>query len=73
MFLNLGYGGIGILYSLLLAYLRGHISSAQTDLTEETLKNIVFIDSLPWFSWYFVVCLGILLLYFTKPLRNKLL
>ncbi|MDA3902520.1 MAG: MFS transporter [Desulfuromusa sp.] len=73
LFLNLGYGGIGILYSLLLAHLRGQVSSGQVAVAEETLKNIVFVDSLPWFSWYFVVCLLILLICFTKPLRNKLL
>lgn len=72
LFLNLGYGGIGILYALLLAHLRGQVS-AETEMAEETLKNIVFVDSLPWFSWYFVVCLLVLLLCFTKPLRNKLL
>ena len=73
MFLNLGYGGIGILYSLLLASLRHQISSEKIGIAEETIKNIVFVDSLPWFSWYFVTLLLILLLCFTKPLRKKLL
>ena len=72
LFLNLGYGGIGILYSLLLARLRGQISPEQGKLAEETIKNIVFVDSLPWFSWYFAVCLVLLLLFFARPLRNKL-
>ncbi len=71
LFLNLGYGGIGILYSLLLASLRGQISSDQGEVAEETIKNIVFIDSLPWFSWYFIICLSVLLFCFIKPLRNK--
>ena len=71
LFLNLGYGGIGILYSLLLAHLRGQISPEQAELAEETIKNIVFVDSLPWFGWYFAVCLVILLFFFAKPLRSK--
>lgn len=73
LFLNLGYGGIGILYALLLAHLRGQISSRQADIAEGTLKNIVFVDSLPWLGWYFIVCLLLLLICFTKPLRNKFL
>ena len=71
LFLNLGYGGIGILYSLLLASLRGQVSSGEEVIAEETIKNIVFVDSLPWFSWYFVICLSVLLLCFIKHLRNK--
>lgn len=71
LFLNLGYGGIGILYSLLLASLRGQISSDRGEVAEETIKNLVFIHSLPWFSWYFVICLSALLFCFIKPLRNK--
>jgi len=73
LFLNLGYGGIGILYSLLLARLRGQISIEQGNLAEETIKNVVFVDSLPWFSWYFAVCLLVLLFFFAKPLRSKFL
>ncbi|MFK5925144.1 MAG: MFS transporter [Desulfuromusa sp.] len=73
LFLNLGYGGIGILYSLLLAYLRGQVSSGQVQIATEAIKNRVFTDSLPWFTGYFVVCLLVLLLFFRKHLRNKLL
>ena len=73
LFLNLGYGGIGILYSLLLARLRGQISPDQAELVEETIKNIVFVDSLPWFGWYFAGCLVLLLFFFAKPLRSKAL
>lgn len=72
LFLNLGYGGIGILYALLLARLRGQITSGPEMIAEETVKNIVFIDSLPWFGWYFVVCLAAILLLFAKSLRRKL-
>jgi len=73
LFLNLGYGCLGILYSLLLAHLRQQINVEQVEIAGEALKNLVFVNSLPWFSWYFVVCLGILFLCFNRPLRNKLL
>ncbi len=42
LFLNLGYGGIGLLYSLLLTHLRSGMSSAQSALGEETFKNTIF-------------------------------
>ena len=70
LFMNLGYGGIGILYSLLLAHLRGQISPEQGKLAEETIKNMVFVNSLPWFSWYFAVCLVVLLFFFARSLSN---
>ena len=62
LFLNLGYGGIGLLYALLLALLRGRIVQSHPDLSEALLKNQVFIDSLPWFVGYFGVLLAGLLL-----------
>ena len=71
LFLNLGYGGVGILYALLLVFLRGRTDTAELGLTEEALKNMVFRESLPWFSWYFIVCLLILLLAFMKALRQQ--
>jgi len=71
LFLNIGYGCLGIFYSLLLAHLRQQINTEQVDSAGEALKNLVFVDSLPWFIWYFVVCLAILLIFFNRPLRNK--
>lgn len=71
LFLNLGYGLIGIFYSLLLAYLRNKTSIAQPALVEEALKNLVFVDSIPWFCGYFSICLLLLLLFFTRSLRRK--
>ncbi len=70
LFLNLGYGGIGILYALLLAFLRKGREQGHPELTEELLKNQVFIDSLPWFAGYFVLLLSVLLLIFSKT-RNR--
>lgn len=71
LFLNLGYGGIGILYSLLLAYLRKGSEQAQPGLAEEFLKNLVFIDSLPWFVGYFAIGLFALLLFSFRVLRRS--
>lgn len=70
LFLNLGYGGIGVLYALLLHSLRKGTEAARPDIGEELLKNLVFIDSLPWFAGYFILLLGLLLLFFGKALRG---
>jgi len=72
LFLNLGYGLIGIFYSLLLAFLRDKQELLQPEVTEEALKNLVFVDSLPWFCGYFILCLSLLLLFFTRSLRQKI-
>lgn len=71
LFLNLGYGGIGLLYSLLLAYLRtGFAGGAELQETE-LLKNEIFHASLPWFFWYYSLCLVVLLCCFYKYLRRQ--
>jgi hypothetical protein len=66
LFLNLGYGMIGLLYSFLLALLRGQVPPSVGAVQEELLKNRIFAESLPWFGWYFGVCFLLLLGCFTK-------
>lgn len=61
LFLNLGYGGIGLLYALLLKLLNQQVAGQHSELVGEGLKNQVFISSLPWFVGYFL-CLFLLLL-----------
>jgi len=62
LFLNLGYGGIGIFYALLLALLRGRIGAHPSEISATLLKNRVFAESLPWFVGYFaLLLLGLLL------------
>ena len=70
LFLNLGYGLIGIFYSILLAFLRGSTTQVSPTLAGEALKNKVFIDSLPWFSGYFVLILLLLLVAFSRHLSH---
>lgn len=70
LFLNLGYGGIGLLYSLLLALLRSDAHVQWPGLTEEALKNRIFFESLPWFSWYFGIILLVLSGAFFSSLRK---
>ncbi len=45
----------------LLASLRNSTAPNHPELMEETLKNLVFIDLLPWFVGYFALCPALLL------------
>ena len=67
LFLNLGYGGIGLLYALLLTFLNRQVSSQHPELLEESLKNQVFAASLPWFVGYFLCLLLLLVMVFARP------
>jgi MFS family permease len=71
LFLNLGYGGIGLLYALLLAFLRRQALQVQPDIAEGVLKNQVFVDSLPWFVGYFGLFLSVLFFLCWSMLRKK--
>lgn len=74
LFLNLGYGGIGILYALVLVFLRKGITDSNPEISEELLKAQVFTDSLPWFVGYFCLLMVILLLFtrwFTKRPQRR--
>jgi MFS family permease len=71
LFFNLGYGGIGLLYSMLLLFLRRKVQWEQPEITETLLKNQVFVDSLPWFVGYFGLFLIILFLLFWRMFRKQ--
>jgi MFS family permease len=60
---NLAYGIIGVLYSLLLAHLRPQAALSHTDSGAIGIENIVFMKSMGWFPWYFIVTMTILLIY----------
>ena len=67
---NLAYGLIGVLYSMLLAFLRIDIAETQPALTGVELENSVFIQSLGWFPWYFIVTLVATLAYACWKLKG---
>ena len=70
LFLNLGYGGIGLLYALLLYSLRRQVRLENPQMAENILVNQVFIDSLPWFVGYFGILMTVLLLASYKLFRQ---
>jgi MFS family permease len=67
---NLAYGLIGVMYSMLLAFIRTGIAEKQPALTAVELENSVFIQSLAWFPWYFVITLAAMLGYACWKLKE---
>ncbi len=67
---NLAYGLIGVLYSLLLSFLRSEAGRDQTGLEGEALKNAVFMDSMAWFPWYLAVCFALLCVFAAVRFRK---
>jgi MFS family permease len=67
---NLAYGLIGILYALLLAALRPRAAATHPDLIGTALENSVFIQSIGWFPWYFIITLALLILVARRQLRD---
>ncbi len=50
--LNLAYGFIGILYTVLISLMRGNLNETLPNLSEQQIINISFIESIGWFPWY---------------------
>ena len=67
---NLAYGVIGILYALLLAALRPRVAASHPDLAAIVLENTVFMESMSWFPWYFLVTLMLVLVIARRQLKN---
>jgi len=67
---NLAYGIIGLLYSLLLAYLTGRVSVKESMSTGAGLENLVFARSLAWFPCFFILGLAIVLLFAGRRLKD---
>jgi MFS family permease len=61
--LNLSYGLIGLLYSLLLAILRSRATENQSGLTGQGMENVLFIKSISFFPWYFLLTFVALLVF----------
>jgi MFS family permease len=66
---NLAYGIIGVLYALLLATLRHRVADSHPDLSGIVLENTVFMESMNWFPWYFLVTLAVLLVIARRQLK----
>ena len=67
---NLAYGLIGVLYSVLLVFLRPKIAASNPDLSRAAIENLVFTESLGWFPWYFFLTLAVLLIVSRWQLQN---
>lgn len=61
--LNLAYGIIGILYSLLLMTLRDQASLASSHQNSPVVENVIFSKSLAWFPWYFAIIAVVIYLF----------
>jgi hypothetical protein len=68
---NLAYGLIGVLYSILLAFLRPQLAATDPGLNRLGLENAVFIESMGWFPWYFFLTLAVLLAVSRWQLKNS--
>jgi len=68
---NLAYGAIGLAYSLLLAFLRSDIVKVHPGLSGDGIENAVFIDSIAWFPWYFLVTMALLLIFSRWRLQHS--
>ena len=67
---NLAYGLIGVLYSLLLAYLNRRVTAVQPDISGIQLENLVFVKSIAWFPGYFLLTMLVVLIFARWRLKN---
>jgi len=68
---NLAYGFIGLAYSLLLAHLRSDIVDLQMGHSPAGIEDLVFIGSIAWFPWYFLLVMAVSLVYAGHLLRGS--
>jgi hypothetical protein len=68
---NLAYGLIGVLYSLLLAFLRPEIIASHPGIGRQAIENLVFIKSMAWFPWYFLVTMAAMVVFARWELKNS--
>lgn len=67
---NLAYGIIGILYSIMVAGLRANIKISEPQMANQAMDNLVFIHSIKWFPWYFLVTWTLLFILARRRLRG---
>ena len=68
---NLFYGLLGVLYSVLLAWLKPRTVSDHPDIDAQQLEGLVFIESFQWFPWAFVIGLILFIFFGTYKLRSS--
>ena len=61
--LNLAYGFIGILYTVLISLMRGNLNETLPNLSEQQIINISFIESIGWFPWYAMMVIVLISLF----------
>ena len=71
LLINLAYGLIGLLYSLLLAVLRSRALENQLNLDGQSLENVLFTKSISFFPWYFLLTFIALCLFARWKLRDS--
>ena len=67
---NLAYGLIGVLYSLLLAYLSLQATAGRPEISNVQLENLVFTKSIAWFPGYFLLTMLAVLVFARWRLKN---
>lgn len=60
---NLAYGFFGVLFAFLLRFLRSRVVETQPGLPADIVEDFVFIASIGWFPWVFLVAFTALLIF----------
>ncbi len=68
---NLFYGLLGVLYSVLLAWLKPRTSALHPEIDAQKLEGLIFIQSFQWFPWIFVLGLVVFLIFGAYQLRSS--
>jgi hypothetical protein len=61
--MNLAYGIVGVLYSLLVGRLQSTLTPTITGATPERLEEAAFTAAMGWFPWTFAAALAVVLAY----------
>ena len=69
--MNLAYGIVGVLYSLLVGRLRTTIAPTITEATPKKLEEAAFTAAMGWFPWAFAVALAVVMVYVVWTFRRN--
>jgi hypothetical protein len=67
---NMAYGAVGLLYSLLIAFLGPQVVKTHPHLSGDPLEDAIFVESLSLFPWYFLLILTALMIFAHWHLRH---